>query len=162
MYRDVVQWSEIRHRVLVEGIRNGKSYVRPASAARPSARCSTIRTRSRMGRRPQVSEARSAYRLDPADAPRERYHAAHGPGLHPGHVRAHPRRGGLRRQIQYGEGLRTADLNALRIASGNTLRPARIAGQRASDRLPVPPIPRRPASDIPCPHRAIFPATSVE
>ena len=110
MYRDVAQWSNIRHRVLVKGI-SIRQVVRETGISRETVRkmLDHPTPAAVWAEKPQVSEARAAYGLGPADAPRERYPAALGPALRQGHLRAHPRRGGLPRQIQFGEGLRAAD-----------------------------------------------------
>ena len=49
MYRDVVQWSKIRHRILVKATRVARLPARLASARIPSTRCLPIATRSHMG-----------------------------------------------------------------------------------------------------------------
>jgi hypothetical protein len=96
MYRDVVQWLKVRHQVLVEGIPQ-RQIARETGISPKTIRKMLAHPHPQPygPRNHRYSKLGPTYRLNPTDAPGERYPAAHGSSFHPGHVREHPRSRGV-------------------------------------------------------------------
>ena len=108
MYRDVAQWSSIRHRILQDGI-SIRQVVRETGISRKTVRKMLDQPLPKPYG-PRAEGTRSSGHISPRSSgwSRRRRAATLGPDVNQGHLRAYPRPGGVPRQLSIRDGLRAA------------------------------------------------------
>ena len=91
MYRDVVQWSKIRNRILVKGI-SRRQVVRETGISSKTVSKMLVHTHPQLpAPKKKLFETWTVHRLDPTDAPEKRDLTASRKTFHSRHLPEYPR-----------------------------------------------------------------------